>query len=139
MRFIAKTVPRLVREQTPLRDDMSPEELKARILQVTHDAGDKILAYKGQVPVCVDHHWSVSGGKIVGAYKFNDAIYHIVDWDENKDEWTRSIARQLRSGEIDQVSLTHVPEDVALGRPLSVIELSLCTGSGARKGSGVIR
>ena len=71
---------------------------------------------------------------MLGGYIWNDALYHLAEVDESTPIGAE-IAQSIREGHHRQVSLTHYqgPD----GEPLN-LELSLCTGKGAREGSGII-
>lgn len=139
MRFCCKTVPRLSKTAPEWRPDFNPDEMRAYLMDMTEDTGQKLLSHKSlRMPVRTNHKEGGEVGRVVGGYRYKGAMYHIVDIDEST-EHGRFVADQVKAGLIHQVSLTHIPEDPSIGRAASNVELSLCVGNGARKGSGIIR
>ena len=139
MRFCCKTVPRLSKTAPPWRDNFSSEEWRNHILDMTESTAQSLLRHKSlNMPIFTNHREGGSVGRVSGGYQYGGALYHIGDIDEST-EHGKFVADQIRSGNINQISLTHIPEDPRVSRQASNVELSLCVGNGARKGSGIIK
>jgi hypothetical protein len=135
MRFVCKTVPKLW-DELPPEGVLSPRE---RHLAMTRQTAERLIACKRSMrglQLKLNHRPGVSPGRVLGAYIYNDALYHVAELDETTLAGAE-MAKSVRDGSHRQVSLTHFQRPDGRGAPVN-LELSLCTGNGARTGSGII-
>ena len=130
MRIVTRTVPRLVDKADP-NDPFS----------MSFDVARQLIADRASMlhmSVKNNHRPGKSVGTVQHAYIWNDALYHVCDIDESTPEG-QSNARMIGSGDLNNVSLSHIPAAPEEGRPLPInLELTLCCVPGKRKDSGVI-